>query len=97
MPFSICVKSELSFKVIKTKNTNKEHCHISRCKKEKKRQLHNCQATPTTSYTLNATSERNLCSRGSKVLFVLHTRIVSLTSNTLCDPENKDTFDALNI
>ena len=38
---------------------------------------------------------RCLPAKQSKVLFVLHTRIVSLTSNTLCDPENRDTFDAL--
>ena len=53
MPFSICVKSELSFKVIKTKNTNKEHCHISGCKKEKKKKT-TAQLPSDTNYFIYA-------------------------------------------
>ena len=49
-----------------------------------------------TSQTLNFTPERNLCLKGSKLKsFLCYARMVSLTSNTLCDPVNIETFDAL--
>ena len=76
------------FQSYKNKNISKEHCHSVVCllrkvpttrpirgvkkKKKQQQQLHDCQATPTTSYTLNATSERNLCSQGSIKSFVCY-------------------------